>query len=59
MVTDSAYAGDALAVSVRLANGSVLRVKRSLAEGLGAALIEPGTAVRVGWQPDACMLLPE
>jgi len=54
-----AYAGDALAVSVRLADGSVLRVKRSLADGLGAALVEPGVAVRVGWQPEACMLLPE
>jgi ABC-type Fe3+/spermidine/putrescine transport system ATPase subunit len=59
VVADSAYAGDSLAVSVRLASGSVLRVKRSLAEGLSAALIEPGTAVRVSWQPDACMLLPE
>jgi putrescine transport system ATP-binding protein len=59
VVTESAYAGDALAVLVRLVDGSVLRVKRSLADGLGAALIEPGTVVRVGWQPDACMLLPE
>jgi ABC-type Fe3+/spermidine/putrescine transport system ATPase subunit len=59
VVTESTYAGDALAVSVRLANGSVLRVKRSLADGLGAALVEPGTSVRVGWQPEACMLLPE
>jgi ABC-type Fe3+/spermidine/putrescine transport system ATPase subunit len=59
VVMESAYAGDALAVSVRLADGSVLRVKRSLADGLGAALIEPGSAVRVGWQPEACMLLPQ
>jgi ABC-type Fe3+/spermidine/putrescine transport system ATPase subunit len=58
VVTESFYAGDALAVSVRLADGSVLRVKRSLADGLGSALIEPGTKVRVGWQPDACILLP-
>ena len=59
VVTESAYAGDALVISVRLANSSVLRVKRSLANGLGAALIEPGATVRVGWAPDACMLLPE
>jgi spermidine/putrescine ABC transporter ATP-binding subunit len=59
VVTESAYAGDALAVSVRLADGTVLRVKRSLAEGLGAARIEPGSKVSVGWQPEACMLLPE
>jgi ABC-type Fe3+/spermidine/putrescine transport system ATPase subunit len=59
VVIESAYAGDALAVAVRLADGSVLRVKRPLSDGLGAAIVEPGTAVRVGWQPEACMLLPE
>ena len=59
VVTESAYAGDALAVSVRLADGTVFRVKRPLADGLGAAAIEPGSQVRVGWQPEACMLLPE
>jgi ABC-type Fe3+/spermidine/putrescine transport system ATPase subunit len=59
IVTDSAYAGDALSVSVRLADGTVLRAKRSLADGLGAALIQPGSKVRVSWQPEACMLLPE
>jgi spermidine/putrescine ABC transporter ATP-binding subunit len=59
VVTESAYAGDALVISVRLANGSVLRVKRSLADGLDAASIEPGATVRVGWTPEACMLLPE
>jgi putrescine transport system ATP-binding protein len=58
IVTESAYAGDVLAVSVRLADGSVLRVKRPLTDGLGAALIEPGSKVRVGWPPEACMLLP-
>ncbi len=59
VVTETAYAGDALMVSVRLADGSMLRVRRALADGLGAAAVEPGTAVMVGWQPDACMLLPE
>ena len=59
LVTESTYAGDALAISVRLADGSILRVKRSLTDGLGAATIDPGTAVRIGWQPDACILIPE
>ncbi len=58
VVVESAYAGDALAVSVQLADGSVLRVKRSLGNGLSAAAIEPGASVRVGWQPEACILLP-
>jgi ABC-type Fe3+/spermidine/putrescine transport system ATPase subunit len=59
VVTGCIYAGDALAVTVRLADGSVLRVKRSLSDGLESARLEPGSPVRVGWQPDACILLPE
>ena len=59
VVTETAYAGDALTVSVRLADGSVLRVARSLSDGLGVAAVPLGTSVRVGWQPEACMLLPE
>jgi hypothetical protein len=58
-VTGCVYAGDALAVTVRLADGSVLRVKRSLTDGLASARLEPGSPVRIGWQPDACILLPE
>jgi ABC-type Fe3+/spermidine/putrescine transport system ATPase subunit len=57
-VTDSSYAGDALALSVRLADGTILRVKRALTDGLGAATVQPGMTVRVGWRPEACMLLP-
>ena len=57
-VTDSSYAGDALAVSVRLADGTILRAKRALTDGLAAASIQPGTTVRISWQPEACMLLP-
>jgi len=59
VVIDSTYAGDALQISVRLADGAMLRVKRSLADGMQAAAMEPGTPVRVSWHPDACMLLPE
>ena len=58
VVTDSSYAGDALAVSVRLADGTILRVKRALTDGLAAATILPNMTVRVSWQPEACMLLP-
>lgn len=58
VVVETTYGGDALAVSVRLADGTVLRVKRPLSDGIGAARLAPGTRVRVGWQPDACMVLP-
>jgi spermidine/putrescine ABC transporter ATP-binding subunit len=59
VVVDAAYAGESLAVSVRLRDGSLLRVVRGLADGLDAALVNVGDVVRVGWQPDACILLPE
>ena len=59
VVIGCVYAGDALTVTVRLADGSVLRVKRALADGLDSGRLEPGSPVRVGWQPGACILLPE
>ena len=59
VVIESVYAGDALAVSVSLADGSILRVKRPLTDGLAPASVAPGSVVRVGWQPEACMLLPQ
>jgi len=59
VVAGCIYAGDALVVTVRLADGSILRVKRPLADGVDSALLESGSPVRVGWQPDACILLPE
>ena len=59
VVVGYAYAGDSVSISVRLADGSVLWVKRPLSDGLLAATVAPGMPVRVGWQPEACMLLPE
>jgi ABC-type Fe3+/spermidine/putrescine transport system ATPase subunit len=58
VVVEHSYAGDALLVRVRLKDGSKLRVKQSLTDGLAAAWLEPGALVRVGWQPEACILLP-
>ena len=58
IVVDSTYAGNTLTVSVRLPDKTILRVNRSLTDGLRQAAVEPGTAVSVDWQPEACMLLP-
>jgi ABC-type Fe3+/spermidine/putrescine transport system ATPase subunit len=58
VVQERFYAGDALVVLVRLADGSVLRVKRALGDGLDAGLVAPGDPLRVSWSPEACMLLP-
>jgi len=59
VVIENAYAGDTLAITVRLRDGTLLRTVRALADGLVSARVEPGAAVTVGWQPDACILLPE
>jgi spermidine/putrescine ABC transporter ATP-binding subunit len=58
IVTDIAYAGESLSVRVRMADGSELRVVRGLADGLASGAVAIGTPVRVGWEPDACILLP-
>lgn len=58
-VTETTYAGDAITISVRLNNDTILRVKRSLSDGLNAARIQPGTEIIIGWQPEACILLQE
>ncbi len=59
IVADCAYAGETLTLQVRLADGTLLRVVRGLADGLSSAQMEPGTVVTVGWPPSACILLPE
>jgi ABC-type Fe3+/spermidine/putrescine transport system ATPase subunit len=58
VVKEVSYAGETLSVSVRLQDGTLLRVVRGLADGLAAGAVAVGTAVQVGWHPDACILLP-
>jgi ABC-type Fe3+/spermidine/putrescine transport system ATPase subunit len=57
-IAETAYAGDMLLVGVRLADGSMLRVKHPLINGLTDGVPPAGAVVRVGWQPEACILLP-
>ena len=52
------YRGDALQVSVLLATGAVLRVNHLLTNGLDAAVVEMGAAVRICFAPDAAIVLP-
>jgi spermidine/putrescine ABC transporter ATP-binding subunit len=54
----SAYAGDALLHTVRLEDGTEMRVSAPLGDGLAAACLPPGTAVTLAWAPEACILLP-
>jgi len=58
-VTDSAYRGGTMDHHVRLQGGAMLLVSQPLANGVGAGLLAPGSAVAVSWPPEACVLLPE
>ena len=58
VVTECAYAGEALTHTVRLADGSLMRATQSLRDGLGAAQIDVGERVTLSWQPEACIVLP-
>ena len=56
-VTDSAYRGGTMDHHVRLQGGAMLLVSQPLADGVGAGLLVPGSAVSVSWPPEACVLL--
>ena len=58
VLVERAYAGEALTHTVRLGDGTLLRVNEALRDGLAAAATPIGAAVCVSWQPDACILLP-
>jgi ABC-type Fe3+/spermidine/putrescine transport system ATPase subunit len=53
----SMYAGETLTHTVRLANGSVVRVTQALHDGL-TAMRPIGSEVTVSWAPAAGVLLP-
>jgi spermidine/putrescine ABC transporter ATP-binding subunit len=59
VVAERAYAGETLIHTIRLTDGTLLRVSEALRDGLRAGEKPIGAAVTVGWQPDACILLPE
>jgi ABC-type Fe3+/spermidine/putrescine transport system ATPase subunit len=57
-LVERAYAGEALVHTVRLVDGTLVRVSEALRDGLAAAATPIGAAVTVSWQPEACILLP-
>ena len=57
VLTASVYAGETLTHTVKLANGSDIRVTQSLHDGLTTGPAA-GTAVTVSWPPEAGILLP-
>jgi ABC-type Fe3+/spermidine/putrescine transport system ATPase subunit len=58
VIADRAYWGETLMHTVRLADGTLLRVSEPLRDGFGAGTLDPGADVTVAWRPDACILLP-
>jgi spermidine/putrescine ABC transporter ATP-binding subunit len=59
VVVERAYAGESLTHTVRLADGTLLRVSAALRDGLHAGEKPIGASVTVSWQRAACILLPE
>jgi putrescine transport system ATP-binding protein len=58
VLVERAYAGEALNHTVRLADGTLMRVSEALRDGLSAAATPIGASVMLSWQPEACILLP-
>ena len=58
VLIERAYAGETLIHTIRLSDGTLLRVSEALRDGLRAAEKPIGTVVTVGWEPTACILLP-
>jgi ABC-type Fe3+/spermidine/putrescine transport system ATPase subunit len=58
ILTEQAYAGETLTSAIRLPDGTILRASQSLRDGVAGARLEPGTPVTLGWEPEACILLP-
>jgi ABC-type Fe3+/spermidine/putrescine transport system ATPase subunit len=58
VLVERAYAGEALIHTVRLDDGTLVRVSEALRDGLSAAATPIGARVTLSWQPEACILLP-
>ena len=58
-IAETVYRGDALSCTLRLPDGTALRVTRPLSGGVPAALPRAGEVASVSFAPDACILLTE
>jgi ABC-type Fe3+/spermidine/putrescine transport system ATPase subunit len=57
-IISTAYAGDSLQYTVRLVDGSDIRVSTPLTDGIASAARRAGEAVTVSFGADACIILP-
>jgi spermidine/putrescine ABC transporter ATP-binding subunit len=58
-LTATEYRGEALELSVRIADGTILRVRHPLADGIGGALPVVGERVKISFRPDAGIVLQD
>lgn len=56
-LAERAYVGDSLALAVRLANGTLLRVRQALGDGIAGTDQTVGDPVTLSWRADACIPL--
>ena len=56
-LAERAYAGESLALAVRLADGTLLRVRQALGDGIGGTTLTVGDPITLSWQADACIPL--
>lgn len=56
-LTGTEYRGEALELSVRIADGTLLRVLHPLADGIGGALPVVGEPINISFRPDAGIVL--
>ena len=58
-IAERSYAGETLTHTVRLANGTMLRVTTALHDGLAAVAFQSGQMATVSWRPEAGIVLTE
>lgn len=56
-LAERAYVGDSLALVARLANGTLLRVRQALGDGIAGTDLTVGDKVTLSWRADACIPL--
>ena len=58
-VTETAYRGDILDLTIRLPTGATLNLSHPLSNGTNQPLPTPGAPTTITWPPEACILLAE
>ena len=57
-IRDMAYAGQSVTYVIRLDDGGSMRVTRPLSDGFDPARYPIGKRITLGFEPEACIVLP-